>query len=112
MILFLVAREPDTPVLARFLIWFAIAYLLSPIDLIPDFIPVLGILDDLLLLPLLILVIIKLIPADIWQRCSEKADQGSKIDSPWRRPVMFVIALFWIFALLWLGNLAWQWLVQ
>lgn len=52
---------------------FTIAYALSPIDLIPDFIPILGYLDDLILLPILIFIAIKLIPLDVWDECRVKA---------------------------------------
>ena len=53
---------------------FVVAYALSPIDLIPDFIPVLGYLDDVLLLPGLIWLTIKLLPPDVLQECRSQAD--------------------------------------
>ena len=53
---------------------FAIGYALSPLDLIPDFIPILGFLDDLLILPLLLWLALKLIPQDIWERARERAE--------------------------------------
>ena len=59
-------KDPDTPKRARWLCALAVGYALSPLDLIPDFIPVLGALDDLLLLPLLITLAVKCIPADVW----------------------------------------------
>src|SRR6476619_4489613 len=58
-------QHPDTPFTAKLLIGITIGYLLSPIDLIPDFIPVLGLLDDLLIVPLLIVLARRLVPAGI-----------------------------------------------
>lgn len=60
--LFLALKDKDTPVLAKIFAWITVAYALSPIDLIPDFIPVLGYLDDVILLPTLVALTIKLIP--------------------------------------------------
>jgi uncharacterized membrane protein YkvA (DUF1232 family) len=64
-VLIIAYRDKRTPVLARMLIWITVAYLLSPIDLIPDFIPVLGLLDDLIIVPGLIAWSIKLIPKEV-----------------------------------------------
>ena len=72
--LWFAARHPRTPLLARALGWFVVAYALSPIDLIPDFIPVLGFVDDALLLPALIWLAVRLVPADVLDSCREQAD--------------------------------------
>ncbi len=64
-VMFHAARDPRTPPAARWLVVFALAYALSPIDLIPDFIPVLGLLDDLVLLPLLLALALRMIPAEV-----------------------------------------------
>jgi uncharacterized membrane protein YkvA (DUF1232 family) len=64
-----VLAHPGTPRLARFLLGGAIAYFLTPIDLIPDFIPVVGHLDDILIVPSLIWLAFRLIPADIVEAC-------------------------------------------
>lgn len=83
--LFLSWKDPSTPLLAKAAIAVAVAYALSPIDLIPDFIPVLGQLDDLLILPALIAVAIALIPADVLARNRREAwkrlGSGSRIKS-------------------------------
>jgi uncharacterized membrane protein YkvA (DUF1232 family) len=55
-------------------------YAFSPIDLIPDFIPVLGYLDDLLIIPLGITLAVKMIPHEIWEECKIKAEQGVQVD--------------------------------
>ena len=71
-----------TPWYAKVVLFLVVSYALSPIDLIPDFIPVLGLLDDLLLLPLGITLGIKLIPKDVWEECNRIAEnqhiQGKK----------------------------------
>jgi uncharacterized membrane protein YkvA (DUF1232 family) len=73
--LWFACRHPRAPWHAKALGVFVVAYALSPIDLIPDFIPVLGYLDDLLLLPGLIWLAIRLLPADVLAECRMQADQ-------------------------------------
>ena len=74
--LYLALRDPRTPWYARAWCIFVIAHTLSPIDLIPDFIPVLGYLDDLLITPLGIWLALKLIPAQVMQAARAKAAQA------------------------------------
>jgi uncharacterized membrane protein YkvA (DUF1232 family) len=64
-----VRRHPRTPKMAKVLIGAAIAYAISPIDLIPDFIPVIGHLDDVIIVPLLIFAAVKLVPKDVLEEC-------------------------------------------
>jgi len=71
--LFLAFKREDTPLAAKIVSAIAVGYALSPIDLIPDFIPVLGYLDDLIILPLLITLAVKLIPGNIMDECLEQA---------------------------------------
>jgi uncharacterized membrane protein YkvA (DUF1232 family) len=68
-----VRRHPRTPTMAKVLIGAAIAYALSPIDLIPDFIPVLGHLDDVIIVPLLVVAALKLVPQDVLEECRATA---------------------------------------
>ena len=70
---YFVARDPSTPLIVRMLAFAIAAYAVSPIDLIPDFIPILGYLDDIILLPLGILLVIKLTPSDIIEASRSKA---------------------------------------
>jgi uncharacterized membrane protein YkvA (DUF1232 family) len=74
-ILHIAYKRKDVPIFAKIIIIAAIIYALSPIDLIPDFIPVLGYLDDLIILPLLIYVSIKIIPKEILEECKEEAKE-------------------------------------
>ncbi len=71
--IYLVLKDKETPILPKILAFITIAYALSPIDLIPDFIPVLGYLDDIILLPLFIALTIKLIPHEVYERNHVKA---------------------------------------
>jgi len=71
--LYLAARDPRTPWYARLLVAAIVAYAISPIDLIPDFIPVLGFLDELILLPIGIALAIKLTPDEVLNECRERA---------------------------------------
>ena len=67
-------QNPKLPLLPKILIISTVAYALSPIDLIPDFIPILGYLDDLIILPLMISLSLKLIPSEIMKASREKAE--------------------------------------
>ena len=70
-------RHPETPLMAKAVAIGVLAYALSPIDLIPDFIPVLGLLDDVILLPLGIALAVKLTPRHLWQARLAEAENGS-----------------------------------
>jgi uncharacterized membrane protein YkvA (DUF1232 family) len=73
----LVARHPSTPTLARWIALAAAAYALSPIDLIPDAVPVLGWLDDLLLVPFLVWLALRLTPPELVEECRRRAAERS-----------------------------------
>ena len=87
-------RDPRTPWAARVVGALVVAYALSPIDLIPDFIPVLGLLDDLILLPLGIALCIRLIPADVFEDARRRAIDAEL--RPVNRFAAAVIVLIWI----------------
>ncbi|MBF4520850.1 MULTISPECIES: YkvA family protein [Acinetobacter] len=89
------ARDPETPFLAKLVALLVVAYAISPIDLIPDFIPVLGYLDDLILVPLGIMLVLRLVPTEVMQRCRLQADAISQ------KPSSYIAAL--VFIILWLG---------
>jgi uncharacterized membrane protein YkvA (DUF1232 family) len=73
--LYIAYKRKDVSIIAKAIIIIAVIYALSPIDLIPDFIPILGYLDDLIILPLFILLAIKLIPKEILEKCKEEAKE-------------------------------------
>lgn len=90
--------HPRTPWLAKALGVFVVAYALSPIDLIPDFIPVLGYLDDVLLLPVLIWLTVRMLPPEVLTECRQRAElwmaeSGSK---PRSTGGAIAIVLIWI----------------
>jgi uncharacterized membrane protein YkvA (DUF1232 family) len=96
-------RHPHTPRLAKWVAIAVIAYALSPIDLIPDFIPVLGLLDDIVIVPLGIALAVKLTPRPLWDEVFAQAEANAT-----RLPRMWAGAIF--IALIWLtvlGALAW-----
>ena len=101
MALYFATRDPRTHWYAKVLAGFVVAYALSPIDLIPDFIPVLGYLDDLVLLPLGMWVAIKLIPVEVMEENRARAAVVS--DRPVSRIAAFAIVLIWIGAAALLG---------
>ncbi len=88
--LYFAARDPRTPWYAKLLVGAIVAYALSPIDLIPDFVPVLGYLDDLILLPLGITLAIKLIPPSVLGECRARA-QAADAQPSWAAGVVVVV---------------------
>lgn len=76
-VLMLAYKDKRTPLTAKILIAITVGYLLSPIDLIPDFIPVLGLLDDLVIVPLLITISLKLIPTEVLADARQKLKNNS-----------------------------------
>jgi uncharacterized membrane protein YkvA (DUF1232 family) len=108
--LWFAGKHPATPWYAKALGVFVVAYALSPIDLIPDFIPVLGYVDDVLLLPALIWLAIRLLPPEVAADCRKQADDWMKMQGakPSSRAGATVIVLLWIAA----GAALWIWLVQ
>jgi uncharacterized membrane protein YkvA (DUF1232 family) len=105
--LYFAARDPRTPWYVKAFAAGIAAYALSPIDLIPDFIPLLGILDDVVLLPLAIVVVLKLIPPEVMAESRARAMEASA--RPASRSVTVVIVLIWIATLAVTGWLAYRW---
>jgi uncharacterized membrane protein YkvA (DUF1232 family) len=89
-------KHPRVPWYAKVLAASVVAYALSPIDLIPDFIPVLGVLDDLILVPLGISIVIKMIPADVLTECREKAKLEMRVGKPTNWAAAIIIVIIWL----------------
>ena len=98
---FLALKDRETPLLAKITAAVTVAYALSPIDLIPDFIPVLGYLDDVLLLPALIALAIKLNPKEVWKRCQAESENMWVDGKPEKWYFAVPIILIWLL-ILWL----------
>ena len=104
--IYLAARDPRTPWYAKALAACVAAYALSPIDLIPDFIPVLGYLDDAVIVPLGILAVVKLIPAEIM--ADHRAAATRAAARPVSRAAAVAIALIWTAAIALTGWMTWS----
>lgn len=100
--LYFAARDPRTPWCAKMLIACVVAYAFSPIDLIPDFIPLLGYLDDLLLLPIGIYLALKLIPPAVLTESRQKASRTTS-ELPKSRIAAIVIVILWVTAIMAVG---------
>lgn len=94
--LFLALKDVDAPIPAKILSGVTVAYALSPVDLIPDFIPVLGYLDDLILFPLLVTLTLKLIPDDVLERNRKQAEDIWKDGKPKKWYYAIPIILLWL----------------
>ncbi|MGD1815846.1 MAG: YkvA family protein [Pleomorphochaeta sp.] len=94
-ILYFVYMDETSSKWVKILIFFTLAYALSPIDLIPDFIPILGYLDDLIILPLMILLILKLLDSETIDRARQKAEQNESLKLPVSKLGAFFVILFW-----------------
>ena len=94
--LYLACRDPRVPWYARLLAVCVVGYAFSPVDLIPDPIPVLGYLDDLILLPIGIWIVLKMIPPDVMTDSREKARKEIEIGKPVNRIAACIIIAIWI----------------
>jgi uncharacterized membrane protein YkvA (DUF1232 family) len=106
--LYLAYQDQRTPWYAKAFAGVVIAYAFSPIDLIPDFIPVLGYLDDLFLVPWGIALALKMIPAEVMVECREKAREVNRSD----KPVNWVAAVVIIFIWLLVAFTGIRWFIQ
>ena len=102
--LFLALKDKDIPILAKVFAGITVAYALSPIDLVPDFIPVLGYLDDVILLPLLTTLTIKFIPKDILERNRKQAEGMWHEGKPKKWYYAIPIVLIWVLLIVLIFN--------
>ncbi len=93
---YLALKDKQTPLPAKILAGITVGCALSPIDLIPDFIPVLGYLDDLLILPALAALMIRLIPPEVIERCRREAEGMWENGKPKRWYYAIPIVVFWL----------------
>ena len=94
--LYLACRHPRVPWYAKVLALIVVGYALSPIDLIPDFIPLLGYLDDMVLIPLGIMLVIRMIPAEVLAECRQKSEAIVEGATRAGKIAAAVIVLIWI----------------
>ena len=105
---YLASIDQRVPWYARILAAFTVAYAFSPIDLIPDFIPILGYLDDLIIVPVGIWLVLKMIPPQVLAECRQKAAAQIQRGKPINRAAAAVIIAIWMG----LGILTAMWLKQ
>jgi uncharacterized membrane protein YkvA (DUF1232 family) len=94
--LYLAYRHPKTPWYAKALTALIVGYVFSPIDPIPDFIPVVGLLDEMVVVPIGVLLAAKMIPPDVLEACREKAREVAEGEKPVSRVAAVVIVAVWV----------------
>lgn len=104
---FLALQHKETPVTAKILAAITVIYALSPIDLIPDFIPILGYLDDMLILPALIAFTVRLIPQNIFAECRKEAAGIWQNGKPKKWYYALPVAVIWLVVLCLIVKAIW-----
>jgi uncharacterized membrane protein YkvA (DUF1232 family) len=104
-VLYFAYKDHRVPWYAKVFTACVVAYAFSPIDLIPDFIPVLGYLDDIIIVPLGIKLALKMIPSAVIKDCEEKAEELMVKGKPKNWLVGTLIIIFWVIILIW-GSMA------
>lgn len=94
--IYLACKDPRVPWYAKVLASCVVAYAFSPIDLIPDFIPIIGYLDDLLIVPLGIFLVLKMIPKNVIEECRQKAELTINQDKPTNWTAAIIIVIIWL----------------
>ncbi len=106
--LYLAYKDPRTPWYARLFAAVVVAYAFSPLDLIPDFIPILGLLDDLLLVPLGLILARKMIPAIVLEECRAQARANAENPRPTNWLAAAIIIIIWLLLALLGGVIIWR----
>lgn len=109
-VLYFAYKDNHTPWYAKVFAMCVVAYAFSPIDLIPDFIPILGYLDDLLLIPLGVALAMKMIPRVVIQACTLKAEERMKAGKPQNWLVGSLIILVWVAVFLYISVVGYRYL--
>jgi uncharacterized membrane protein YkvA (DUF1232 family) len=94
--LYLAYRHPRTPWYAKVFAALIVGYVFSPIDPIPDFIPGVGLLDEMVVVPIGILIAAKMIPSDVFAECREKAREVEEGEKPVSRVAALVVVAIWL----------------
>jgi uncharacterized membrane protein YkvA (DUF1232 family) len=110
--LYSAARDPRVPWYAKAVAGAVAAYAVSPIDLIPDFIPVLGLLDDLVIVPLGIVLVARLIPRELMDEHRRVARERFAADRPKSWVAATVVLVIWVLLLFVMGRFAWRFLAR
>ncbi|MHB9144540.1 MAG: YkvA family protein [Symbiobacteriia bacterium] len=105
--LYLASRDPRVPWYAKVAAASVVAYALSPIDLIPDFVPILGYLDDVIIVPAGIALAVRLVPTDVMADCRARA-RAAQGGRPKNWVVAGIIVAIWVAVLVWFGAMAWR----
>jgi uncharacterized membrane protein YkvA (DUF1232 family) len=100
VVVYLAYRHKDVKWYKKAFLLLILLYAVSPIDFIPDFIPVLGMLDDLILIPLGILLAMNMIPKTVWEECKLQAEKGVSINGKYKKLGMALIIFLWFVILL------------
>jgi len=109
-VLYFAYKDNRTPWYAKVIAICVVAYAFSPIDLIPDFIPILGYLDDVILVPLGVALSMKMMPRIVIQDCTVKAEERMKNGKPKNWLVGSLIILVWISGLIWISFTMYRYL--
>ena len=104
---FIAIKKKETPAAAKIVAGLTVAYALSPVDLIPDFIPVLGYLDDVILLPSLVALAIRLIPTEVFAECRKEAEGLWNGGKPKKWYYALPIVLIWLLILYLIVKAIW-----
>ncbi|MCZ8521574.1 YkvA family protein [Paenibacillus mucilaginosus] len=104
MVMYLAYRDPRVPLFSKIFAICVVAYAFSPVDLIPDFIPILGYLDDIILVPLGVYIAIRIFPKEVLEEYRIKAEQQRKLGKPKNWITGALIIAVWIALVLWGGR--------
>ena len=94
--IYLAYRHPKTPWYAKVFAALIVGYVFSPIDPIPDFIPLVGLLDEMVVVPIGVLIVAKMIPRQVMEECQEKARQRAEGEKPVSRAAAVVVVAVWV----------------
>jgi uncharacterized membrane protein YkvA (DUF1232 family) len=108
--MYLAIHHPATPWYAKALAAAVVVYAVSPFDLIPDPIPILGYLDDIIIVPLGVLAVRRMIPVAVLAECRQRVAEGVQVGARWKWAGGMTIGVLWFLCLLWLASWGWKWL--